>query len=84
MFQFVINTATNPQMIIAALVGAACSDTGTGISADQAQVQAAYEQQTGFTDSDFGDLGAVVRMQEFAQKHGCQHAESDYPRIRWQ
>jgi hypothetical protein len=45
--------------LAAALVGAACSDNPTGMNADQAQVQAAYEGLTGYTDSDFGDLGAI-------------------------
>ena len=46
-------------VMIAAFIGAACSDTGTTATADQIRVQAAYEQQIGFTDQSFGDLGAV-------------------------
>jgi hypothetical protein len=45
--------------LAAALVGAACSDNSIGLNADQAQVQAAYEGLTGYSDSDFGDLGAI-------------------------
>jgi hypothetical protein len=47
-------------VIFAAVAGAVCSDSGTAVSADQAQVQAAYEALTGFTDEDFGDPGAVA------------------------
>jgi hypothetical protein len=46
-------------VMLAAIAGAACSDSGTAVSADQAQVQAAYEALTGFIDEDFGDPGAV-------------------------
>ena len=46
-------------VMFAAVAGAACSDSSTAISAEQAQVQAAYEALTGFTDADFGDSGAV-------------------------
>jgi len=46
-------------VIFAAVAGAACSDSSTAISAEQAQVQAAYEALTGYTDEDFGDSGAV-------------------------
>lgn len=42
-----------------AFIGAACSDSSAGPNADQAQVQAAYETLTGYTDADFGDTGAV-------------------------
>jgi hypothetical protein len=42
-----------------ALIGAACSDNSTGLNPDQAQVQAAYEGLTGYTDEDFGDAGAI-------------------------
>ncbi len=42
-----------------ALIGAACSDNSTGLNADQAQVQAAYEGLIGYTDDDFGDAGAI-------------------------
>jgi hypothetical protein len=45
--------------LAAALVGAACSDNSIGLNADQAQVQAAYEGLTGYSDNDFGDLGAI-------------------------
>ena len=46
-------------VMFAAVAGAACSDSSTAISAEQAQVQAAYEALTGYTDEDFGDPGAV-------------------------
>jgi hypothetical protein len=46
-------------VMFAAVAGAACSDSGTAISTEQAQVQAAYEALTGFTEEDFGDPGAV-------------------------
>ncbi|MGH7539301.1 MAG: hypothetical protein ACREMF_11755 [Gemmatimonadales bacterium] len=46
-------------LFVAAVVTAACSDAGTGLSADQAAVQAAYEQLTGYIDDDFGDPGAT-------------------------
>jgi hypothetical protein len=42
-----------------ALIGAACSDTSTGLTADQTQVRAAYEGLTGYTEDDFGDTGAI-------------------------
>jgi hypothetical protein len=42
-----------------ALLGAACSDTSTGLTADQTQVRAAYDELTGYTDADFGDTGAI-------------------------
>lgn len=42
-----------------ALVGAACSESSTGMSADQVAVQAAYDGLTGYTDNDFGDPGVV-------------------------
>jgi hypothetical protein len=42
-----------------ALVGAACSESSTGMSADQVALQAAYDGLTGYTDSDFGDSGVV-------------------------
>jgi hypothetical protein len=42
-----------------ALIGAACSDNSTGLNPDQAQVQAAFEGLAGYTDNDFGDLGAI-------------------------
>ncbi|HET9707395.1 MAG TPA: hypothetical protein VFP39_03730 [Gemmatimonadales bacterium] len=42
-----------------ALVGAACSESSTGMSADKVAVQAAYEGLTGYTDNDFGDPGVV-------------------------
>lgn len=42
-----------------ALIGAACSDNSTGLNADQAQVRAAYESLTGYTDDDFGDVGVI-------------------------
>ena len=42
-----------------AWIGAACSDNSTGLNPDQAQVQAAYEGLTGYTDEDFGDAGAI-------------------------
>lgn len=42
-----------------ALVGAACSDSSTGLNPDQSQVKAAYEELTGYTDEDFGDIGAI-------------------------
>lgn len=42
-----------------ALIGTACSDNSTGLNADQAQVQAAYDGLTGYTDDDFGDTGAI-------------------------
>ena len=42
-----------------ALVGAACSESSTGMSADQVAVQTAYDGLTGYTDNDFGDPGVV-------------------------
>jgi len=42
-----------------ALVGAACSESSTGMSADQVAVQATYDGLTGYTDNDFGDPGVV-------------------------
>ena len=42
-----------------ALVGAACSESSTGMSADQVAVQAAYDGLTGYTDNDFGDPGVT-------------------------
>ena len=42
-----------------ALVGAACSESSTGMSADKVAVQAAYDGLTGYTDNDFGDAGVV-------------------------
>ena len=42
-----------------ALVGAACSESSTGMSADKVAVQAAYDGLTGYTDNDFGDPGVV-------------------------
>jgi hypothetical protein len=42
-----------------ALIGAACSESSTGMSADQVAVQAAYDGLTGYTDNDFGDPGVV-------------------------
>jgi hypothetical protein len=42
-----------------ALVGAACSDTSTGLNPDQTAVRAAYDGLTGYTDEDFGDTGAI-------------------------
>lgn len=42
-----------------ALISAACSDTSTGLTSDQTQVQAAYAALTGYTDDDFGDTGAI-------------------------
>ena len=42
-----------------ALVGAACSESSTGMSADRVAVQAAYDGLTGYTDNDFGDAGVV-------------------------
>ena len=42
-----------------ALVGAACSKSSTGMSADKVAVQAAYDGFTGYTDNDFGDAGVV-------------------------
>jgi hypothetical protein len=42
-----------------ALVGAACSESSTGMSADNVAVQAAYDGLTGYTDNDFGDAGVV-------------------------
>ena len=42
-----------------ALVGAACSESPTGMSADKVAVQAAYDGLTGYTDNDFGDPGVV-------------------------
>jgi hypothetical protein len=46
--------------VAVALAGSACSETSTGLSADQTQVQAAYESLTGYTDYDFGDSGAIA------------------------
>jgi hypothetical protein len=42
-----------------ALIGAACSESSTGMSADQTAVQAVYDGLTGYTDYDFGDPGVV-------------------------
>src|SRR5690242_303887 len=42
-----------------ALVGAACSESSTGMSADKVAVQAAYDGLTGYSDNDFGDPGVV-------------------------
>lgn len=42
-----------------ALVGAACSEASTGMSADKVAVQAAYDGLTGYSDNDFGDPGVV-------------------------
>lgn len=42
-----------------ALIGAACSDSSTGLNPDQTQVKAAYEGLTGYTDEDFGDIGPI-------------------------
>jgi hypothetical protein len=42
-----------------ALVGAACSESSTGMSADKVAVQAAYDGLTGYSDNDFGDAGVV-------------------------
>jgi len=42
-----------------ALVGAACSESSTGMSADRVAVKAAYDGLTGYTDNDFGDAGVV-------------------------
>jgi hypothetical protein len=47
-------------IVLAALVGAACSDSSTGLNADQTQVRAAFEGLTGYTDEDFGDTGAIT------------------------
>ena len=41
------------------LVGAACSESSTGMSADKVAVQAAYDGLTGYSDNDFGDAGVV-------------------------
>ena len=42
-----------------ALVGAACSESATGMNADQVAVQAADDGLTGYTDSDFGAAGVT-------------------------
>jgi hypothetical protein len=42
-----------------ALVGAACSEASSGMSADKVAVQAAYDGLTGYSDNDFGDPGVV-------------------------
>jgi len=46
-------------LVAVALVGAACSESSTGMSADQVAVQAAYDGLTGYTDSDFGAAGVT-------------------------
>jgi hypothetical protein len=43
------------------LAVAACSDTGLGLTSEQVEVLAAFQNQLGaMTDSDFGDAGAVA------------------------
>ena len=46
-------------LVAVALVGAACSESSTGMSADQVAVQAAYDGLTGYTDNDFGAAGVT-------------------------
>ncbi len=46
-------------LVAVALVGAACSESSTGASADQVAVQAAYDGLTGYTDNDFGAAGVA-------------------------
>jgi hypothetical protein len=46
-------------LVAVALVGAACSESSTGMSADQVAVQAAYDGLTGYTDNDFGTAGVA-------------------------
>ena len=46
-------------LVAVALVGAACSESSTGTSADQVAVQAAYDGLTGYTDTDFGAAGVT-------------------------
>lgn len=46
--------------VAVALAGTACSDSSTALNTDQAQVQAAYEGLTGYTDYEFGDSGAIA------------------------
>jgi len=46
-------------LVAVALVGAACSESSTGMSADQVAVQAAYDGLTGYTDNDFGAAGVA-------------------------
>ena len=46
--------------VAVALAGTACSDSSTALNPDQAQVQAAYEGLFGYTDSEFGDSGAIA------------------------
>jgi hypothetical protein len=46
-------------LVAVALVGAACSESSTGMSADQVAVQAVYDGLTGYTDSDFGAAGVT-------------------------
>lgn len=46
-------------LVAVALVGAACSESSTGMSGDQVAVQAAYDGLTGYTDDDFGAAGVT-------------------------
>ena len=46
-------------LVAVALVGAACSESSTGMSADQVAVQTAYDGLTGYTDNDFGAAGVT-------------------------
>ncbi len=46
-------------LVAVALVGAACSESSTGMTADQVAVQTAYDGLTGYTDNDFGAAGVT-------------------------